>query len=84
MMIDLENLKIVSESEVPRPRRIINWREIFLAIPVGKALVLNMKEANYNSVKQSLHHWQKKRGEFLNLHVIKRGEITYIVNPKDD
>lgn len=74
--IDLENLTIVSISEVPAPR--LQWDEILKRIPQGKALVLDGED--YERAHMAVGR-RKKKGQFMRYRVFFRDAKTYIVNP---
>jgi len=86
--IDIENLTIIDESEVPaRPKRYTPYRVMLKRIRKGKALVVSDEEVGIDTARASIRRLQKK-GEFTNLVVTQmKGEDgirrLYIINPSE-
>lgn len=86
--IDLENLKFISEDELP-PRFVKTpWEEIFSKIPRGKALVLQPDQVATTTARTALRRFQKN-GRFKLLYVKSRKVaenkyVTYVVNPSEE
>jgi len=85
--IDLKNLPIIDESEVPdKPKRYTPYRELFKRIGNGKALVLTDNDVNLTTARAALRRLQRK-GEFKQMMATQRtveGKRTlYIINPSD-
>ena len=74
--------KLIPISEVPKGYTQHDWSMTFNIIPSGKALVLTLgKEIDTFSVFHALYHRHKK-GQYLHLKCVKRGNNVYIVNSK--
>lgn len=82
MSLDLEKLKFIDEKQVPRKKSLLSreWNVILSGIPKGKALVISFSVRCSASVRLAVARRQK-RGQFSELKVFSRGEVTYIVNP---
>ena len=77
----IENEKYIPISEIPFAYR-NDYERIFSKIPVGMALVIN-GESQIRNVKAVLRRAQM-RGEFLNLRVMKRGNMGYVGNKGEE
>jgi hypothetical protein len=85
--IDLENLKVIEEKEVPKKVRYTPYRELLKRIQKGKAVVLSEKDVHINTVRAGIHRLQR-RGEFKKIRIqqgkLENGEVVlYIVNPSE-
>ena len=78
--IDLNNLTIIPDSEVPEATRKTVWNRVFEQIPKNQALVL--EKDFVMRARQSLHNWQKK-GKFTDLVMVQRDYKGFIFHKKE-
>jgi len=86
--VELRNLSIIEESEVPATyRRYTPYREILKRIGKGKALVLSEDEVSLDTAAAALRRLQR-RGEFKNFRATRRTidgkKHLYIINPSGE
>ena len=87
--IDLNNLQIIDESEVPKTYRYTPYREMLKKVKKGKALVFDPSEVGIriSTVRAAIRRLQKK-GEFKNIELSQRTvrgkQFLYIINPSDN
>lgn len=86
--IDLKNLTIIDESEVPdKPKRYTPYRELLKRMGKGKALVLTVDDVNLITARAAIRRLQRK-GEFKQMVVTQRTvgdkKKLYIINPSDE
>lgn len=80
-----EDLKRVSESDVPATKIKTNWEEIFKVIASGEAFVFEHKQAAPSTIRSALKKFQKQ-GKFTYLRMRSRKlgvnqYRTWVVNP---
>jgi hypothetical protein len=86
--LDLNNLTIVDESEVPaQPKRYTPYRALLKRIRKGKALVLTSEQIRIDTARSGINRI-KKRGEFkqIVMRQITEPDGTkklFIINPSE-
>lgn len=87
--VDLDNLKLINEHEVPaKPKRYTPYREMLERIQKGKALVVSDDEVNVDTVRAAVRRLQAKgeykRYELRQLKSVDGVTRLYIINPAEE
>ncbi len=85
--LDINNLIVVTEEQVPETTRYTPYREILNSIKKGTAVVLSSEDVNIESVRGGIRRLQRK-GEFKHIILRPANEANgvkklYILNPSD-